>query len=395
MINFNWERLKDLGCIALWIFMSSTMLFYNKFLLSFYGFNFPISLTLWHMVVCSSLAWAAMRAGWAKPLDISGDTYRSKILPIAGCYAAALWSGNAGYAVSTVSFAQMVKSATPVMTYFVGMAWGVESYTHLLLLDVAVITCGVGVAAYGESELVLIGFALLVLCMAFEATRLVLSQQLMQATEVRFTPITTLYYVAPPAAAALLLPYLLLEARASAAFVASTPRCALHLIANALIAFGLNLSVYLLIGRTSALTMNVSGLVKDWFTISGSVLLLGSVVTVTQLFGYAVAFAGVCWYNYLRIPRAAGGGGGGGGSAGGVTQPGGGAGYKVVPGADDGGSGGRGGGGGKVGGTGAGGGPALTMTVIASSIGGATGAGTGGSSGSAGGARQHPGQPGS
>ena len=36
---------------------------------------------------------------------------------------------------------------------------------------------------------------------------------------------------------------------------------------NALVAFGLNMAVFLLIGKTSALTMNIGGVVKDWLLI--------------------------------------------------------------------------------------------------------------------------------
>ncbi len=35
----------------------------------------------------------------------------------------------------------------------------------------------------------------------------------------------------------------------------------------------LNMSVFLLIGKTSALTMNVAGVIKDWILIGLSVLL--------------------------------------------------------------------------------------------------------------------------
>lgn len=38
---------------------------------------------------------------------------------------------------------------------------------------------------------------------------------------------------------------------------------------------GLNLSVFLLIGKTSALTMNVAGVVKDWLLIALSVAIYG------------------------------------------------------------------------------------------------------------------------
>ena len=42
-------------------------------------------------------------------------------------------------------------------------------------------------------------------------------------------------------------------------------------LSNAAAAFGLNMSVFLLIGKTSALTMNVAGVLKDWLLIGLSV----------------------------------------------------------------------------------------------------------------------------
>ncbi len=44
-------------------------------------------------------------------------------------------------------------------------------------------------------------------------------------------------------------------------------------VASALAAFALNVSVFLLIGKTSALTMNIAGVVKDWMLIFLSVLM--------------------------------------------------------------------------------------------------------------------------
>ena len=42
---------------------------------------------------------------------------------------------------------------------------------------------------------------------------------------------------------------------------------AVVLLSNGAIAFALNLSVFMLIGKTSALAMNVAGVVKDWLLI--------------------------------------------------------------------------------------------------------------------------------
>ena len=53
---------------------------------------------------------------------------------------------------------------------------------------------------------------------------------------------------------------------------------------------GLNMAVFLLIGKTSALTMNIAGVVKDWMLIGLSVLLYASPVTPLNLGGYFLAF---------------------------------------------------------------------------------------------------------
>ena len=44
-------------------------------------------------------------------------------------------------------------------------------------------------------------------------------------------------------------------------------------LSNAAAAFGLNMSVFMLIGKTSALTMNIAGVIKDWLLIGLSVLI--------------------------------------------------------------------------------------------------------------------------
>ena len=63
----------------------------------------------------------------------------------------------------------------------------------------------------------------------------------------------------------------------------------------------LNMAVFLLIGKTSALTMNIAGVVKDWMLIGLSVLMYASPVTPLNLGGYFIAFLAVCMYNYRKL----------------------------------------------------------------------------------------------
>lgn len=51
--------------------------------------------------------------------------------------------------------------------------------------------------------------------------------------------------------------------------------------------------MFLLIGRTSALTMNFGGVVKDWLLIGLSIAMYRSPVSRLNLAGYSVAFLSV------------------------------------------------------------------------------------------------------
>jgi hypothetical protein len=65
-------------------------------------------------------------------------------------------------------------------------------------------------------------------------------------------------------------------------------------LANAFTAFLLNLTVFLLIGQTSALTMNVAGVVKDWTLIYSSYSVFKAPVTTLNLTGVSQPKAKSC-----------------------------------------------------------------------------------------------------
>lgn len=61
------------------------------------------------------------------------------------------------------------------------------------------------------------------------------------------------------------------------------------LLLNCLCTFALNLSVFLVITHTSALTIRVAGVVKDWVVVLLSALLFADTkLTLINLFGYGI-----------------------------------------------------------------------------------------------------------
>lgn len=120
---------------------------------------------------------------------------------------------------------------------------------------------------------VLVGFLWQCASMVSEATRLTLVQILLQGKGIKLNPITTMYYISPVCLACLLIPFAVLEAETLASYQWTIGPGLLLLSAAA--AFALNCAIFLLIGKTSALTMNIAGVAKDVLLIYLSMSLFG------------------------------------------------------------------------------------------------------------------------
>ena len=98
----------------------SAVIMFNKYLLAYAGFPFPVLLTMWHMFFCSTLAYLLVRSGRVQSVNMDRETYLKAIVPIGACYAGTLWVGNAAYLYLSVSFIQMLKALMPVAVFSVG-----------------------------------------------------------------------------------------------------------------------------------------------------------------------------------------------------------------------------------------------------------------------------------
>jgi drug/metabolite transporter (DMT)-like permease len=300
------STMMNLTYTTVWIGLSASVIMFNKYILAYAGFPFPITLTVWHMIFSGTISTIMVHSGIVMPSDeMCAYTYARAILPIGALFAGTLWLGNAAYLHLSVSFIQMLKAFMPASVYFVGCMFRTEVPSWKTWLNMCLITFGVIVASLGELIFVPIGVAMQVGSILTESTRLALVQILLHSQGLKLNPVTTLYYIAPASCAFLLIPWSFAEAEKL--WIAHTSGELLIspvlLVANAACAFGLNLSVFLLIGKTSALTMNVAGVIKDWLLIWLSAWVYHSSVTRLGLAGYGVAFVGVCIYNRSKLQK--------------------------------------------------------------------------------------------
>eukprot|EP00798_Chlamydomonas_sp_ICE-L_P024449 gene24449-10049_t len=295
------EVIKAYSYVVMWMSISISVIMFNKWVLAYSGFPFPIALTLWHMTFCSAVGFLAVRVfRVVKSHNLTAKDYCMRVMPIGFLYAGSLWLSNSSYLYLSVSFIQMTKSLMPGLVYASGVMIGTEKFSKGTTLNMLLIAFGVLVCAYGELNLVMTGLIQQLAALVFEAMRLTMVQVLINSKGLQMNPLQSLYYVSPACLIFLLFPFLSVDLptmRTNTDWVFNPS----VMIANALTAFILNLAVFLLIGKTSALTMNIAGVIKDWMLIFFSFYIFKAPVTLINLLGYGFCCSGVVAYNHMKL----------------------------------------------------------------------------------------------
>ncbi|XP_050220056.1 probable sugar phosphate/phosphate translocator At3g14410 [Mercurialis annua] len=301
-------KLVTYAYILLYIALSSGQIFFNKWVLSSKEINFPypLGLTLLHMVFSSVLCFILTKVFKVINVDdgMTLEVYATSVVPIGAMFAMTLWLGNTAYLYISVAFAQMLKAIMPVAVFVLGVVAGLEVMSCRMLLIMSVISFGVLVASYGEINISWIGVVYQMGGVVGEALRLIFMEILVKRKGLKLNPISMMYYVSPCSAICLFIPWIFLEKPKMDAHEWNFPP--LVLILNSLCTFALNLSVFLVISHTSALTIRVAGVVKDWVVVLLSALLFADTkLTLINLFGYGIAITGVAAYNNNKLTKEA------------------------------------------------------------------------------------------
>jgi hypothetical protein len=285
--------------IATWITLSSSTIVFNKYILDTAKFHFPIFLTTWHLIFATIMTQFLARfttiLDSRKKVPMTGRVYLRAIVPIGLFFSLSLICGNQAYLYLSVAFIQMLKATTPVAVLIATWTMGIAPVNMKTLGNVSFIVIGVVIASMGEIQFVMIGFLFQVGGIVFEAVRLVMVQRLLSSAEFKMDPLVSLYYYAP--ACACMNGCVLLFTELPVLTMEDVYRVGgLTLVANALVAFLLNVSVVFLIGKTSSLVLTLSGVLKDILLVFASMFLFKDPVTLLQAFGYSIALGGLIFY---------------------------------------------------------------------------------------------------
>ncbi|QKX63020.1 uncharacterized protein TRUGW13939_10188 [Talaromyces rugulosus] len=287
--------------VTAWIALSSSVILFNKQILANEAapFAYPIFLTTWHLtfatIMTQILARTTTLLDGRKTVKMTGRVYLRAIVPIGLFFSLSLICGNVTYLYLSVAFIQMLKATTPVAVLLATWGLGISPVNLKVLMNVSAIVVGVVIASFGEIRFVLIGFLFQIGGIIFEAIRLVMVQRLLSSAEFKMDPLVSLYYFAPVCAVMNGVTTLFIEApKMSMTDIYNVGL--ITLLANAVVAFLLNVSVVFLIGKTSSLVMTLCGVLKDILLVAASMAIWHTPVTPLQFFGYSIALGGLVYY---------------------------------------------------------------------------------------------------
>ncbi|XP_057738481.1 probable sugar phosphate/phosphate translocator At3g11320 isoform X1 [Arachis stenosperma] len=298
------SRFFTVGLVASWYSSNIGVLLLNKYLLSNYGFKYPIFLTMCHMTACSLFSYVAI--AWMKVVPL--QTIRSrvqffKISALSLIFCVSVVFGNVSLRYLPVSFNQAIGATTPFFTAVFAYLMTFKREAWLTYLTLVPVVTGVIIASGGEPSFHLFGFIICVAATAARALKSVLQGILLSSEGEKLNSMNLLLYMAPMAVVFLLPATLIMEENVvgiTLALARDDSKIIWYLLFNSALAYFVNLTNFLVTKHTSALTLQVLGNAKGAVAVVVSILIFRNPVSVTGMMGYTLTVFGVILYSEAK-----------------------------------------------------------------------------------------------
>ncbi|CAL9703693.1 unnamed protein product [Knipowitschia caucasica] len=309
-----WRALRTLGLVLHYYIFSIGITFYNKWLMK--DFHFPLFMTLVHMLIIFVLSAATRRALQSvtgKPrVLLSWRDYVCKAAPTAVATALDIGLSNWSFLFITISLYTMTKSSAVLFILFFSLIFRLEEPNPFLVVVVLLVSSGLFMFTYKSTQFNLEGFLMVLLASFLGGIRWTLTQLLMQKAELGLqNPIDAMFHLQPIMFLGLFPLFLYNEAvplsssqlfRQSQLSSPSSPLAPLlFLTLGGLLAFGLGFSEFLLVSKTSSLTLSISGIFKELVTLLLASHLLGDSLSAVNWLGFCVCVSGISLHVALKV----------------------------------------------------------------------------------------------
>lgn len=295
---------REVVSYILFNFFSSTGIVSANKLVYESGFEFAVTLTFIHFVCTTIGLFLLARLGIFTPKRL--DVRKALKLAVAGMGFVVF--SNLSLQYNSVGFYQVMKHMTVVGVVIIEAVFFRKFLSPPFLAALGTMCIGVIITGTTDFKLNFVGtmFALAnILCTSVYQIWCGSLQKSMEAN-----PLQLQMYIAPLSALSIIpvIPVFDNYVPSSAAsifhFVPTTQNVSAILFTG-LLALCVNVSIFLVIGKTSAVTYNVVGNGKTAFLFLVDFLIFGRPFEPTNVFGMALTLSGVVWYTQLKLKARA------------------------------------------------------------------------------------------
>lgn len=295
--------LVTVAIIVIWYGTNILLLLTNKYLLTNYGYRFPIFLTFLHMVSCALMSYAVVVSRIVQMQRIQSRQQLIKVATVALVFCASLVLANTSLGFIPVSFNQAIGSTTPAFTAVLAIGMLGKYEPAAVYWSLVPVVLGICIASGFEPSFHLFGFTCCILATAARAFKSVLQGILLADNSEKLDSLNLLLYMAPIASAALIPLTMIYEPTAlttTLSRAADDPVFAAALMFNVFLAYFVNLANFLVTKHTSALTLQVLGNAKGVIAAVISVMIFKNQLTGLGVMGYGITVVGVFCYSEVK-----------------------------------------------------------------------------------------------
>ncbi|KAJ8041937.1 Solute carrier family 35 member C2 [Holothuria leucospilota] len=314
-----YQAAKTIPLVLFYYFFSIGLTFYNKWLLK--TFHFPLSVTIYHLatkfVIAAIVRSFLLHCTDIKPVTLSWRIYLTRVAPTGLASAFDIGFSNWSMLFITVQLYTMSKSTAVIFILVFGIIFHLQEPHLNQVLTIFLISGGLFMFTYHSTSFNLTGFTLVIVASILSGVRWSLAQLLTQRGGHEGglrNPVDTIYHLQPVMIIGLLplaVPVEGLEIASSShvfGFDESGVFLSFVLIASigACLAFMLALSEYLLVSQTSSLTLAISGIVKEIFTLCIAINFGsdGDTLSTINILGMVICISGISLHVYMKAREA-------------------------------------------------------------------------------------------
>ncbi|TIA87926.1 hypothetical protein E3P99_02879 [Wallemia hederae] len=305
----------NLVYISLWYTFAFSLSVYNKWIFSVSqsSFPYPLFMTSWHMLMQYILSFIGLKLFPKLKTNetMSMKDYGKRIVPCAVATALDIGLSNLSLKSITLTFYTMCKSSSLIWVLAFAFVFKLERPSLSMAAIIVIIAVGVVLMVSAETSFILSGAIQVMSATAAGGLRWSLTQILLQKQKFGLkNPLIILYFLAPVMFGCLILLSLVFESwwdilhsdYFQYGTLHSLKSCAM-IISPGFLAFGMVLSEFKLIERSSIITMSIAGIFKELLTIFISSAIFGDTLTPINVTGMCITIFGICVYNYIKYKQ--------------------------------------------------------------------------------------------